>query len=64
MGVGLMMFLVGAGSAFYYPSRPFTIPWLLMIIGWALGMIGVGIYAYTFFRFLKTKGETKEDLHL
>jgi hypothetical protein len=53
MMAGLTSFLIGAGLAFFYSSRPVTIPWLLMVVGWAIGMIGIGTYAYTFFKRLK-----------
>jgi len=61
MLTGLTSFITGAGLSFVYPSKPLTVSWFLMVGGWTLGMIGMVIYAYTFFKLLKVERRDERD---
>ncbi len=61
MSTGLTSFITGAGLAFVYSSKPLTAPWLLMVGGWTIGVIGTGIYSYTFFKLFKIERRNEEN---
>jgi hypothetical protein len=55
MVTGATLFIAGIGVAFYQPSAPFTLSWWMMIGGWGIAMIGIGLHTYRVFKLLKEK---------
>jgi hypothetical protein len=53
MATGTFVFFLGIAVAFYQPSSPFTMSWWLMVGGWCIAMVGIGLHAYRVIKLLK-----------
>ena len=53
MLTGVGHFFAGIGVAFFHPRRHSQVSWWIMIGGWGVGMVGVGLHANRVFRLLK-----------
>jgi hypothetical protein len=52
-GVGLVF--AGIGVTYYQPSAPFALRWWMMIGGWGVTVVGIGLHGYRVFTLLKEK---------
>jgi protein-S-isoprenylcysteine O-methyltransferase Ste14 len=55
MAIGAVLFIAGVGVAYSQPSTPFTLSWWMMIGGWGIAMVGIGLHVYRAFKLLKEK---------
>ncbi|MBX3306821.1 MAG: hypothetical protein KF751_12310 [Nitrospira sp.] len=55
MMIGAVLFIAGVGVAYYQPSTPFTLSWWMMLGGWGIAMVGIGLHVYRVVKLLKEK---------